>query len=571
MLDYHFSNDTRYEDLTENLEAVAKYIQTNIWEHSKFTFDQANNGFLHLYVLIFGLYKGSNNIKAIMEGQTNKVVLEYAKKYQYPNPRNIKSNNTFASQIKNQQELAPLRVTIKILFMKYINNDLPKLTLDEIDQYILSNDDVAKNKINIINLYNDIISGNNKNPIKNYNYYGGDPNRFISSMVGLLNVLPFIEYKRNNGGSLELLLDNLNENERESLLDVIIFDEFWNIDPLLSRNESIQSYKDYMQVNIDDILKKETQRKSFISSEPYNLIFYGAPGTGKSYSLNEKVKHIYPDFDTDDSNDSQYVFRTTFHPEYTYSDFVGQIMPVVNEDSVSYEFSEGVFTRALKKALEVQPDSKPVFLVLEELSRANVSSIFGDLFQLLDRVNGVSEYAINQPSLAQVVYGEDIKDRKIYLPDNLFIYGSVNTNDQNVFAMDTAFKRRFEWEYISTTPKNNENNPTLQIKVDDQNTKDIEWHEFYMTLNKFITNELQLSEDKQLGQFFIKFATYNQDDVKNKIKNKLLQYLWEDVQKSVFNNIRLFDDDIYNFSDLYTRYDNDEQIFSESFINLLFR
>ncbi|MVX59706.1 AAA domain-containing protein [Streptococcus danieliae] len=298
-----------------------------------------------------------------------------------------------------------------------------------------------------------------------------------------------------------------------------------------------------------------------------NCIYYGAPGTGKSYSVSERIKEVYPKFNELNSDESKFVFRTTLHPEYTYSDFVGQLMPVKNNDSITYEFTPGIFTLALKQAI-TNPDHY-VFLVLEELSRANVASVFGDLFQLLDRAEGVSEYSISNPLIANFVYHDQsnnqtstISNSYIYLPSNFVLLGTVNTNDQNVFVMDTAFKRRFEWEYVSTDAVgDNVNNPSIEYQKD----KFISWWDFYKEINRYITVKMKLGEDKQIGQFFIKFS---EDNSRNKklIQNKLLQYLWEDVEKASYGK-KLFSEKINSFSDLYKNYEEGLQIFSDEFIN----
>ena len=300
-----------------------------------------------------------------------------------------------------------------------------------------------------------------------------------------------------------------------------------------------------------------------------NCIFYGAPGTGKSHSVSKLIEKYYPNFNNTDSEDTNFVFRTTLHPEYTYNDFVGQLMPVKIGDNINYEFTPGVFSLALKKAL-INP-KKYVFLVLEELSRANVASVFGDLFQLLDRKDGISEYSITNSLIANFVYAKDsdpldkdYSNQKIFLPANLVIIGTVNTNDQNVFVMDTAFKRRFEWEYISTDPVgDNLNNPEFEY----QTSRKIKWWDFYQELNQFITSVMNLGEDKQIGQFFIHFK-HDKEKNKKLIQNKLLQYLWEDVQKVSYSS-KLFSEEIKNFSDLYKKFGRGEKIFSNEFLELL--
>ncbi len=304
------------------------------------------------------------------------------------------------------------------------------------------------------------------------------------------------------------------------------------------------------------------------------IIYYGAPGTGKSFEIDDYLKrnHI-PD---------EQIFRTTFHPEYSYCDFVGQLLPTVDKsdsgvERITYSFSKGIFTRAIEKAYEDL--SKKVFLILEEMTRGNCAAIFGDLFQLLDRekegVNkGYSRYFICNDLIAKDIIA--LSDSKVKIPANLSIIGTVNTSDQNVFTMDTAFKRRFEWKYISTKPVPvggpYENN--VDLKVYTPNGVDtITWVDLYGVLNKFISDErwLDLGEDKQLGQFFVEFEKKaTGEDHKEKIKNKLLHYLWEDVHKISFKNgVELFASDVRSFSELYDKYENDEPVFSDVFIECI--
>lgn len=299
----------------------------------------------------------------------------------------------------------------------------------------------------------------------------------------------------------------------------------------------------------------------------WNKIYYGAPGTGKSYGVSEEIKSMYPDYIEEEP--AEYVVRTSLHPEYTYSDFVGQVMPVKNGEDITYDFNPGVFTNALKKAVELP--SRVVYLVLEELSRANVAAVFGDLFQLLDRNdNGVSQYKISNPIIAKEIHGDNCENDDIRLPANLLIRGTVNTNDQNVFVMDTAFKRRFEWEYVSTEPVIGANGEFLNNpKIEYQKGSKVSWCEFYQAINDYITSKMELGEDKQIGQFFIKFADQDYSERNQTlIQNKLLQYLWEDVDKASFN-ARLFSSAIKNFSTLYKMFGSGEIVFSDDFIERL--
>ena len=315
-----------------------------------------------------------------------------------------------------------------------------------------------------------------------------------------------------------------------------------------------------------------------------NRIYFGAPGTGKSYSIQQFIRQNGV-ANYSDKVDFSNVFRVTLHPEFSYTDFVGQVMPVVtpiNEDGsntkIEYKFSPQVFTNALKYAFK--HEREPVFLIIEELSRANVAAVFGDLFQLLDRDEmSESEYRIDNLILAREIWGEG-STRKIYLPSNLFIIGTVNTSDQNVFVMDTAFKRRFEFEYVDANEIAKDenglalNNFTFRFS-NGEGAEELEfdWIELYTALNHFITTKgetgLGLSEDKQLGQFFIKFRKNDEEYNYNQFKGKLLEYLWNDVQNASYSNVSIFKQELSNFSMAYRKVKNKENVFSQQFLEQL--
>lgn len=311
-------------------------------------------------------------------------------------------------------------------------------------------------------------------------------------------------------------------------------------------------------------------------------IYYGAPGTGKSHTIDTDIVSGVSD---------DRVFRVTFYPDFTYSDFIGQLLPRVipsalpgGASTITYDFQKGVFTQALEKAYE--NTANDVYLIIEEMSRGDCAAIFGDIFQLLDRertgVNsGYSKYFITNELIAKDIIPLRTSGNKVKLPPNFHILGTVNTSDQNVYVMDTAFKRRFEWEYVSTDPvldspvgvtpvvyKNN-----VQLNIHDGSTlKSISWVDLYQKLNDFIADDgyLGLGEDKQLGPFFIEFDTTPGADHKKQVKNKLLHYLWSDVHKASYkSDVRLFKDDLSTFKKLYEAFERDEQIFSTDFLNTL--
>ncbi|ELC2979362.1 AAA family ATPase [Campylobacter coli] len=270
-----------------------------------------------------------------------------------------------------------------------------------------------------------------------------------------------------------------------------------------------------------------------------NIILYGVLGSGKSHTIRIK----YPQ--------NEYIFeKLVFHPDYSYSDFVGQIMPIVKDEIVSYEFIPGPFTNILKKAYN-NPSRKYV-LVIDEINRGNAPAIFGEVFQLLDRdKDGNSNYAINNDNIAKIVYEGDTQ-RHIKIPSNLWIIATMNTSDQNVFTLDTAFQRRFSMQLIRNSFDKNKEEFESEEKYNEYKNfidkkilnTDVTWQKFCKTINSIISksnNDINSMEDKRLGVFFVKT-----DDLESKEKfaHKVLKYLWDDVFK--FDKDKLFNKNKYH-------------------------
>lgn len=302
-----------------------------------------------------------------------------------------------------------------------------------------------------------------------------------------------------------------------------------------------------------------------------NLVVYGTPGCGKSYYVEHKELKDYPR----DGKDFSTVIRTTFYQDYTNTDFIGQLLPKVdvNKD-VTYEFNPGPFTIALKTAIQ-NPD-KPVALVIEELNRGNAASIFGDIFQLLDRSeNGASEYKIHnvniQDYLNKEVEGKGFFDY-IKIPGNLSIIATMNTSDQNVFTLDTAFKRR--WEFKKLKNEFTEEHKYKHYYV--PGMEEYTWENVVRAINDYIINVKNplVSEDKQIGVFFVKEDllvkpgdTSNSTKKKEKFAYKMLEYLWNDVAKyndrpKWFNNAETLDEAI-------DQYLKQKEVFSKELMNKL--
>lgn len=248
-----------------------------------------------------------------------------------------------------------------------------------------------------------------------------------------------------------------------------------------------------------------------------NVIFYGSPGTGKSFTV--------------DSNTSGHSkTRITFHPETDYQSFIGSYKPVMDGVTIKYEFVPQAFTKAYCQAW-LNPD-KPHYLIIEEINRGNCAQIFGDLFQCLDRdETGKSKYEIDCDKdladyLKKVFEGKGIVDDKIIFPANLFIYATMNTSDQSLFPMDSAFKRRWDWEFV---PIDYDDAKQLTIEVDDA-TK-YNWSKFIKNINPKI-KELTGSEDKQLGNRFVNPT--NKKITLDQFKSKVLFYLWSEIYKDEF-------------------------------------
>lgn len=382
----------------------------------------------------------------------------------------------------------------------------------------------------------------------------------------------------------------------------------------------------------DNILSNSgSAAQAIYAKESKQTIFYGSPGTGKSWTVqNSVLKDVKED----------YIFRTTFHPDTDYSTFVGSYKPIskysswsdpsiseaklleifmktedetlykgsikarywyealihtedlrrlgidaqtlsqklkdkgfastaytneltsgifkiydwlkenslIGSNSIYYAFEPQVFTLAYIKAW--QNPTEQIYLVIEEINRGNCAQIFGDLFQLLDRKKCVSEYPVKaETALAQylsdILIGdaaEGIKDGKLTLPANLNIIATMNTSDQSLFPMDSAFKRRWDWKYIPTTPPADKSR-TMELSFKDKTTTkygttidagdyEYDWTEFLEKINEKIQNATH-SDDKQLGFWFVKTEEGAEEITISSFVSKVVFYLWNDVFKDM--------------------------------------
>ena len=365
----------------------------------------------------------------------------------------------------------------------------------------------------------------------------------------------------------------------EKILEIIneLFtdDEFNKVDnegtSQYFRSNAIKQY--YCFLKAREVFKCYSQGE-YIAQEKRDItslqkIYYGAPGTGKSHTINEKTE-------------SESVIRTTFHPDSDYSTFVGAYKPtmgllpicdelgqpmkigstVLHKEQIIYEFVDQAFLQAYVQAWKFYAENsntaKKQYLIIEEINRGNCAQIFGDLFQLLDRNDsGFSVYPINadkdmKKQLAKafkkdgvtltipnadkinaLYKGKDIVSKVLsgdilVLPNNLYIWATMNTSDQSLFPIDSAFKRRWEWQYMPIGKGYDENGQEIKWAIEGA-TKKFSWWSFLEKINAQIGEATQ-SEDKKLGFFFCK-AT---DGVisAEKFVGKVIFYLWNDVFKN---------------------------------------
>ena len=332
----------------------------------------------------------------------------------------------------------------------------------------------------------------------------------------------------------------LELKELEDYVDYLIHEKF--VKEPKEGDKYMPETKPFTELNYKP-LNKNSKIKS------YNRIIFGAPGTGKSFQLkNESQPEGIPSpFET--------IERVTFHPDYSYGQFVGSYKPVSDDNgNINYIYVPGPFMRTLVAALESGKNgtsAKKYLLIIEEINRAKVAAVFGDMFQLLDRTDdGDSVYEIQASEdvrryLARELGGTKDNYTSIKLPNNMYIWATMNSADQGVFPMDTAFKRRWEFTYLGI----NDNDKKISIEdlpVKNGENSTIKWNTLRKSINTMLLKECKVNEDKLLGPFFISGdvfhdATNKSDEFFDAFNSKVLMYLFEDAgkmhQKKLFAGI----------------------------------
>lgn len=336
--------------------------------------------------------------------------------------------------------------------------------------------------------------------------------------------------------------------------------EFSEIDKTLRisiEEVDLSEFKKDAEKKVETI--KEDNSNNLNPSIPHQKIYFGAPGTGKSYLLNKEVRDLGYKYE-----------RVTFHPNYMYGNFIGTFKPfpkkIGDKEEITYKYVPGVLLRLLIDAFK-NPEEN-YMLVIEEINRANTAAVFGDFFQLLDRnEDGESQYPISTSEELREYLREELKNNisikaklgdnfeKIYLPNNLYIWATMNSSDQGSMPLDTAFKRRWNFKYIGIDEGEKEIEKKYYFKVDE---KRYLWNDFRKKLNEELLKKCNVPEDKLLGPYFIDKVTLDsstEDELTEIITNKVLMYLYEDIGKMYRN--ALFSSEIKTYSDLCSIFSED--------------
>ena len=389
----------------------------------------------------------------------------------------------------------------------------------------------------------------------------------------------FHEETRNNDDIIKNYINNYSR--------VLSFSKYGNLEIVGSYEEVFGDMNRNDKKGFFDSFdeKKDTTVSNLSSFTPTQIIYYGVPGCGKSYEVN---KVINAELDKYGVTDKEYhKVRCVFHPEYCNADFVGQIYPYVKPDNggVEYRFKPGPFAEIVRRAY--RNPAEPFFLIIEEINRGNAAAIFGEMFQLLDRIRpedgpeelsgniyntGWSSYGVTNIDVNAYIrqkstdnpekieyddsipYGDKIKfinNTAVRLPPNLSIYATMNTNDQNVFTMDNAFQRRFKSKMIRNVL--DENSAQYKTEIDDTG---VCWGDFREWINEKILlpqTAVLKADDKCLGGWFITGEKIGGVDKikKEDFAEKVLKYLWDDVfKRNKSGEIFVKDDKINSLSDL---------------------
>ena len=586
MYNYLYTNDMRISDLPDSIKRVSEILLSGMEPY------QVDKSFGNNGATIQFYFNLQDNTETLIKGKdaTLEVIRNFILKFQFPNTRTLES---FRNTLNDKILFAPYRAIISVLYKLALNeSNTSHLTHDEILFFFFCNSEVCTNpNFDIDKLINGITSYRNHpydiaSKVKaniRWNQY----ERQLREMMTVLQYASSIF--KNRAGILSFVMPT-STDDIAFIHEVISYNRIWypsNIEDFNLSNKEYISYMDTAKTPYYVIeLNKSHKPDIKTVEESLQQIYFGAPGTGKSHEIKKNIG-------------THKSFRITFHPDTDYSSFVGAYKPTsvevpmlttlgekaipvkdmegnpLTENKIIYTYVKQAFLNAYIEAWKEQANEtpQPVYLVIEEINRGNCAQIFGDIFQLLDRnTNGFSDYAIVpdadlsrhvKKDLEKLVIAnkeainaiyeeceEDMVDKVVngkvlLLPNNLYIWATMNTSDQSLFPIDSAFKRRWDWKYIKIADAHK----NWQIKV---GTKTYDWWQFVQAINYFIFDATQ-SEDKNLGYFFAKAK----DSIINAetFVSKVIFYLYTDVFKD------------YGFSGDIFKGANDDEMTFQSFYN----
>ena len=634
---YLFTSDQRISQLLPLIKKVATLIDGGGSVSS--IADKSENNNAATLKFYYNLQEGTE-ICNLAASNPILAVRNFVLKFQFPN---VRTPESFRDSLSEHALFAPFRTVVKTLYKmaEKSSDGSSSIGFDEILYYMFCNDKVYCNpSVDYDLLVTDILNGRNaridlatlisgKLQWKQYGRQIGELMTVLSYSSEAFNISKrTIYFSLNSKGY---------KDDKEYIDSILQFKYIWYPSNPTDFTLSTKEYTAFMDTkltsfNVIDLSSVGSNKRKESSPNDIcgcNKIYFGSPGTGKSFKVNSSVLEGVSD---------EFVFRTTFHPDTDYASFVGCYKPVCHKgshsvakthslddlaeilkeeyakadiktlalhsfafkyadyfngniasyskkdlvlkagltedykeeinkivnlynwmlkneyvadcDTITYRFSPQTFTNAYIKAW--QNPTENVYLVIEEINRGNCAQIFGDLFQLLDRNDdGVSEYPIKADAdLAKYlkeVLGEDhegIADEKIKLPANLYILATMNTSDQSLFPMDSAFKRRWEWKYVPTSVIGDKKK-TLQVESKEETVLlnreqekkvlrlgmyEYDWSVFLEKINKCITDATH-SDDKQLGFWFVKTPKDSNLINIETFVSKVIFYLWTDVFK----------------------------------------
>lgn len=490
-------------ELSDNYRTlrVAAFFGLITMTSSKYEEAKITDAFIQIKERCLGQFEDTDKYIDIIERQIEKMFISSAVDEQ-------------SQTVRKQFRLYPVMLLYKVLLEIGRATGEYKVSMDEY-RYLIATTKVFKDFLETLILIKAFREDKSVN-----NTFSVFREKFDNRLIQALKQLPSLDVEYE---SISLREDKINDVAKK----VFLFEENPDIfatDNYLYFLGSTKSLFDLQKMQDRKRTSGYSERATNLNLDERtrltsgcNVLLYGVPGSGKSWT----IEHEY-------CKPGSVVERLVFHPDYTYSDFIGQILPAVSEDGqVSYKFTPGPFTNILRESYN--NPSKEYILIIEEINRGNAPAIFGEVFQLLDRKVeicdiddngypiGTSEYGITNMNIAEEMYGKDRKTEKVRIPSNLSIIGTMNTSDQNVFTLDTAFQRRWDMRLI-------ENDfASVDSSLADAEILDtgITWKNFCVEINKIVVGNsarMTSAEDKRLGAYFVHVHDLKYDDTMGDLK-----------------------------------------------------